>query len=175
MFQFNKYKYKATFFVPEDSDISCFDAYIGRDFISRCHLQSSTFFAYKDGKLPLNYEKGKQLSADANLAWQSKSEQKQHQERQAYETVHQQGGMRNLDDPDATKPAVQGSQWPSLGRNRYDPNVSGQAIQSRSSVSHVARRSESTQQPRQQMQVDKRAQGDGERSSLGPCSKCVIL
>lgn len=46
VFRFGNYENVATFYVPKDTDISCFDTYIGADNIHKLQLQKRNFFAF---------------------------------------------------------------------------------------------------------------------------------
>ncbi|QDS68518.1 hypothetical protein FKW77_010885 [Venturia effusa] len=80
LFGFNKYEYKATFFIPADGDIASFDAYIGRDIITKHHLQSSSFFSnnghkYSSGAQPVDKKNQKPKNAKQQAAWESQNKQ----------------------------------------------------------------------------------------------------
>lgn len=62
-FKFGKYEYVATFYVPEVSDISCFDTYIGTDNIHKLQLRKRNFFSLEGVK---KATKSKPLSELAN-------------------------------------------------------------------------------------------------------------
>lgn len=100
LFRFNKYEYKATFFIPADGDIASFDAYIGRDLIAKHHLQSSFFFSGnsapdRDGRTLV--DKGAAKKASPRSVAETRARLQEEQEGQADRYDRNLGG--GMSDP----------------------------------------------------------------------------
>jgi hypothetical protein len=82
-FRFAKYEYAATFFVPKETSLSSFDAYIGTDIIDKHHLQKLYFFS-SSGTTLLTLKKHKPMPASEDNAREEQIQLKDMDRQQEY-------------------------------------------------------------------------------------------